>query len=85
MTVEGFLGPEGNWESFLSIAREAGLDVEDPHMRELYDYIRVLLPGLRAVDELDLTGVAPALVYFPPQEFLSKDTSQDPAQGEASS
>ena len=49
MPVESFLSPEGNWESFLSVAQEAGLDVDDPHMRELYDYIRVVLPGLRAV------------------------------------
>ena len=73
MSVESFLGPEGNWESFLSLAQEAGLDVDDPHMRELYDYIRVVLPGLRAVDELDLTGVDPAMVYFPPQELPSQD------------
>ena len=69
MSVESFLAPEGNWESFLSLAKEAGLDVDDPHMRELYDYIRVLLPGLRDVDEMDLTGVDPAMVYFPPQEL----------------
>lgn len=85
MTIETFLGPEGNWESFLSMAQEAGLDVDDPHMRELYDYIRVLLPGLRAVDELDLTGVAPAMVYFPPHEFLSKVTAQVPTPREESS
>ena len=69
MSVESFLGPEGNWESFLSVAQEAGLDVEDAHMRELYDYIRLVLPGLRVVDELDLTGIDPAIVYFPPQEL----------------
>ncbi|PKB68939.1 MAG: hypothetical protein BZY81_00080 [SAR202 cluster bacterium Io17-Chloro-G4] len=71
---ESWLGPEGNWDSFLSMAREAGLDADDAHMRELYDYIRVILPGLRAVDELDLTGVDPAMLYFPPKELLSQDT-----------
>ena len=73
MSDKSFLGPEGNWESFLSTAQEAGLDVDDPHMRELYDYIRLVLPGLQAVDELDLTGVAPAMLYFPPQELPSQD------------
>ena len=73
MSVESFLGPEGNWESFLSLAQAAGLDVDDPHMRELYDYIRLVLPGLRAVDELDLTGVDPAMAYFPPQELPSQE------------
>ncbi len=79
MSVESFLGPEGNWESFLSLAQEAGLDVEDPHMRELYDYVRLVLPGLRVVDELDLTGVDPAMVYFPPQELPSQDLNQPEA------
>ena len=73
MSVESFLSPEGNWESFLSLAQEAGLDVDDGHMRELYDYIRLVLPGLRAVDELDLTGVDPAMVYFPPQELTQPE------------
>ncbi len=73
MSVQSVLGPEGNWESFLSSAQEAGLDVDDPHMRELYDYIRLVLPGLRVVDELDLTGVDPAMVYFPPQVLNSQD------------
>ena len=73
MSVQSFLGPEGNWESFLSTAKEAGLDTDDPHMQELYDYIRLVLPGLRAVDELDLTGIDPAMVYFPPQELPSHE------------
>ena len=42
-------------------------------MRELYDYIRLVLPGLRAVDELDLTGVDSAMAYFPPQELPSQE------------
>ena len=79
MSVESFLGPEGNWEGFLSLAQEAGLDVDDPHMRELYDYIRLVLPGLRAVDELDLTGVDPAMVYFPPQELPPQTLTQPEA------
>lgn len=73
MSVDSFLGPQGNWESFLSAAQEAGLDVEDPHMRQLYDYVRVLLPPLKAVDELDLTGVDPAMAYFPPHGLLRRD------------
>ena len=73
MSVESFLSPEGNWESFLSSAKDAGLDVQDPHMRDLYDYIRLVLPGLLVVDELDLTGVDPATVYFPPQELPSPE------------
>ena len=71
-----FLSPEGNWEGFLSVAQGAGLDVDDPHMQELYDYIQVVLPGLQAVDELDLSGVDPAMVYFPPQSIISQEPAQ---------
>ena len=45
-------------------------------MQELYDYIRVVLPGLQAVDELDLSGVDPAMVYFPPQSIISQEPAQ---------
>ena len=40
---------------------------------------RLVLPGLRVVDELDLTGVDPAMVYFPPQELPSQDLTQPEA------
>jgi hypothetical protein len=73
MSAESFLGVEGNWEGFLSLAKEAGLDVDDPHMGELYEYIRLVLPALRAVDELDLTGVDPAMVYLPPQSLPEQE------------
>ena len=79
MSVESFLSPDGNWESFLSLAQEAGLDVGDPHMRELYDYVRLVLPSLQVVDDLDLTGVDPAMVYFPPQELPSQDLTETEA------
>ena len=73
---KSFLSSEGNWESFLSVAQGAGLDADDSHMRELYDYIRIVLPGLQAVDELDLSGVDPAMVYFPPQSIISQEPNQ---------
>ncbi len=56
-------------ETFLRIAEASGLDVKDEaHMEELYAYLQGVLPGLRKVDELDLTNVEPATVYIPPQE-----------------
>jgi len=48
-----------SYETFLSIARVSGLDVENPHMRELYDYLREILPGLKRIEDLDLSGVEP--------------------------
>lgn len=50
------------------MARVSGLDINDPHMEELYAYLLTVLPGLKAVQELDLRGVIPAMVYVPPQE-----------------
>ena len=56
------------WEDFISMARAFGLDIDDPHMEELYAYLPTILPGLKAVQEIELTGVSPAMIYIPPQE-----------------
>lgn len=34
-------------ESFLKLAQVAGLNIEDPHMDELFIYVRNLLPSLK--------------------------------------
>ena len=57
-----------DWDTFVNMAQAAGLDVNDPHIHELFDYVQTILPGLKAVHELDLAGVDPAMVYFVPQE-----------------
>jgi len=46
-------------KAFLKIAEASGLDTGDPHMEELYTYLRNVLPGLKKVEELDLTGIEP--------------------------
>jgi hypothetical protein len=46
-------------ETFLHIAEEAGLKPGDPHLEELYAYVRDALPGLKVIDELDLKDVEP--------------------------
>ena len=52
-------------EAFLGMAEASGLDVEDEaHMDELYAYYtQNVAPGLKALDELDLTDVEPAMIY----------------------
>ena len=57
-----------DWDTFVIMAQAAGLDVNDPHIHELFDYLPTILPGLKAVHELDLAGVDPVMVYFVPQE-----------------
>jgi hypothetical protein len=56
-------------EDFLSMAKAAGFDIEDPHMDELYRYVQDLLPGLKGIHELDLTGTEPATIFVPSREL----------------
>jgi len=46
-------------ETFLSLAKAFGLDTKDPHMEELYAFVQKVLPSLRSIDDLDLTGLEP--------------------------
>ncbi len=62
-----------DWDAFLNVAKASGLDVGDPHMQELYAYVQMILPGLSAVHELDLSGVDPAMTYFVPQELTPEE------------
>jgi hypothetical protein len=41
-------------ETFLYLAERAGLDIDDPHMEELYAYVKMILPRLKGVDESDI-------------------------------
>ena len=53
-----------NRETFLKIAEASGLDIEDPHREELYTYVQNVLPGLKKVGELDLTGMEPGMPFI---------------------
>ena len=57
-----------DWDTFVHMAQTAGLDVNDPHIHDLFDYLHTILPGLKAVHELELAGVDPAMVYLVPQD-----------------
>jgi len=48
-----------NRETFLKIAEASGLDIE-----ELYTYVQNVLPGLKKVGELDLTGMEPGMPFI---------------------
>jgi len=50
-------------EAFLKIAEVSGLDTTDRHMEELYSFVQHMLPSLKDVEELDLTGMEP---FMPP-------------------
>ena len=46
---------------FLRIAEDSGLDIHDPHLKELYAYLQGLRPILKTIEDLDLTGLEPTL------------------------
>lgn len=59
------------YRTFLSIAEASGLDPEDPHMKELYRYLREILPGLKRIEEIDLAEIEP--MPFPPHPHFENE------------
>ncbi len=51
---------------FRSMAKEFGLDIDDPHMEDLYSYVQKVLPTLRCIEELDLKGIEPVFPLILP-------------------
>ena len=58
-------GPTLSREAFLYLASEAGLDVDDPHMDELYPYVENALAGLRSLRNIDVSGAEPDMAFQP--------------------
>jgi Asp-tRNA(Asn)/Glu-tRNA(Gln) amidotransferase C subunit len=56
---------ELNKEAFLSMAKAFGLDINDPHIEELYSYVQKILPTLKRIEELDLTDIEPVMPFTP--------------------
>lgn len=52
-------------EVFLSLAKSFGLDINDPHIEELYTYVQKILPTLKRIGELDLAGIEPVIPFTP--------------------
>ncbi len=53
-------------ETFLRLAEAAGLDVTSPHIEALYSYVRTVLRSLELLEEMDLTGVEPPMIFSSP-------------------
>jgi len=56
-----------NKDLFISMAKEFGLDINDPHIEELYTYVQKILPTLRRIEELDLTDIEPVMPPLSPK------------------
>ena len=50
------------------MAAEAGLDIQSPHMDDLYAYTSGVLDGLRSLQNLDVSGVDPDMAFMPSPE-----------------
>lgn len=59
------IGEEITHEQFLEMAKAAGLDINSPHMQELFPIVRATLRGLGSINQLDLTSVEPEAIYMP--------------------
>lgn len=57
--------PDLSYEEFLSLAKTLGLNVEEPHWKELFTYIQEVFPGLRKFEELDLSDFEPMTPLSP--------------------
>ena len=44
---------------FLSIAEASGLDIQNPHIEELYSYVSDILPILSSIYEIDVDNIIP--------------------------
>ncbi len=60
--------PPFSHQLFLRMAAEAGLDVQSPHMDDLYAYTSGVLDGLRALQNLNVSGADPDMAFIPSPE-----------------
>ncbi len=55
---------ELNKEAFLSMAKDFGLNINDPHIEELYSYFQKIIPTLKQIEELDLAEIEPLMPFI---------------------
>jgi Asp-tRNA(Asn)/Glu-tRNA(Gln) amidotransferase C subunit len=55
-------------ETFLSIAKASGLDMNDSHLQELYTYVEKLFPNFKVAESIDLREIEPMLTLALPKE-----------------
>ena len=63
------IGEEITKEQFQEMAKAAGLDLNSPHMEELFPVVRATLRGLGSINQLDLSQVEPEMVYMPDRQL----------------
>jgi aspartyl-tRNA(Asn)/glutamyl-tRNA(Gln) amidotransferase subunit A len=61
-----------NKELFLSMVKAFGLDINDPHIEELYAYVQKILPTLKRIEQLDLNDLEPTMPLPPSIQLKSQ-------------
>ena len=70
--------------TFFSTAKTFGLDIDDPHIEELYIYVQKVFPILKCIEELDLRDVEPVLPLPASLSFERRGLHRDLSQREKS-
>lgn len=55
-------------ETFLYLAKEAGLDTTSSHMDELYPYVVAMLSSIEPLKDLDVSDAEPDMSFMPERE-----------------
>ena len=59
--------------AFNYLAQAAGLDVNDPHMDELFPYVQAALAASDGLRNLDVTGYEPDAAFDPAQFYQDRE------------
>jgi hypothetical protein len=67
------LTEKGSWskETLLRVAEDFGLDIDAFLLQDLYAYLKGLYPTLKAIEDLDLSGLEPFMPSFWKKEWRS--------------
>ena len=60
--------PSFDRQAFLHLAKEAGLNIQDPHMDELFSYTQLVLNSLKALHDYSVDGFEPDMAFSPPRD-----------------
>jgi len=73
--MDGMDGERGlSKKTFFYLAERSGLDIDDPHMEDLYIYVSMILPSLKGIDKSDfnVTDTKKGRFYAYVQRILPK-------------
>ncbi len=60
--------PSFDRQAFLHLAKEAGLNIQDAHMDELFSYTQLVLNSLKSLHNYSVAGFEPDMAFSPPRD-----------------